>query len=94
MRDAGQRLTSVVKVSVVLASGSTEFNLHVSRSDAIIAQFAPPWSWPAKRAFFLLCRGLHNELQVCVARSRRTNRVGLNGYAVGVPASGGADRAG
>jgi hypothetical protein len=25
-----------------------------------------------------LCRARHNELQVCAARGRRTNRVGLN----------------
>ena len=28
--------------------------------------------------FYKLCGRPHNELQVCVARSRRTNRVGLN----------------
>jgi hypothetical protein len=28
--------------------------------------------------FVDLWRSFHNELQVCVARSRRTNRVGLN----------------
>ena len=51
MREAGQRLTSLVKVSVSQACGLTSFNLQVSTSDAMIAQLAPPSSEPANRAF-------------------------------------------
>ena len=74
MREAGTvQLTSLVSVSVDQACGSTPFNLQVSRSDAIIAQFIPPWSWPAKSAFFLLCKALHrrNYAQVRIMRSCR-----------------------
>src|SRR5262249_4881118 len=54
IRDAGHRLTSLVSTSVIHASGSTQFNLQVSMSDAAIAQFCAPMSWPAKSAFFLV----------------------------------------
>ena len=42
MRAAGQRLTSFVSTSVVQASGSTPLSLHVSNSDAMVAQFSAP----------------------------------------------------
>jgi hypothetical protein len=73
MRDAGQRLTSLVSVSVIQASGSTAFNLQLSTSDAIIAQFWAPRSWPAKSAFLRLCKALHNRnyAQVRIMRSCR-----------------------
>jgi hypothetical protein len=51
MREAGQRLTSLVRTSVVQASGSTRLSLQVSKSDAIIAQPAAPRSCPANNAF-------------------------------------------
>src|SRR5450755_2711118 len=54
IRDAGQRLTSFVRTSVVQARGSTELSLHVSSSDAIMAHPAAPRSWPANSAFFLV----------------------------------------
>ena len=55
MRDAGvEQLTSLVSVAVIQASGSTELSLHVSMSDAIIAQLCAPSSWPAKSAFLRL----------------------------------------
>lgn len=43
------------------AWGSTPFILQVSINEAMTAQFLAPASCPAKRAFFLLCRGLHNR---------------------------------
>ena len=53
MRDAGQRLTSLVSVSASQACGFTALSLQVSISEAMIAQLAPPSSLPAKSAFFL-----------------------------------------
>ena len=41
--------------------GSIAFILQVSISEAMMAQFSAPASWPAKRAFLRLCRGLHNR---------------------------------
>jgi hypothetical protein len=61
MREAGHRLTSLVSVSVIQASGSTALSLQVSTSEAILAQFSAPRSWPAKRAFLRLCKALHNR---------------------------------
>ena len=54
MREAGQRLTSLIRVSVNQACGLTSFNLQVSMSEAMIAQFTPPSSEPANRAFLRL----------------------------------------
>src|SRR5713101_1958075 len=54
MRDAGQRLTSLVRTSVVQPRGSTTLSLQVSRSEAIMAHPAAPRSWPANSAFFLV----------------------------------------
>src|SRR3981081_2769716 len=54
MRDAGQRLTSLVRTSVVQARGSPALSLQVSRSDAIMAHPAAPRSWPANSWFFLV----------------------------------------
>ena len=52
MREADQRLTSLVSVSVSQACGLMPFNFAVSVSEAMIAQFAPPSSLPANKAFF------------------------------------------
>ena len=54
MRAAGQRLTSLVSVSVSHACGFTALSLQVSTSEAMIAQLAPPSSLPAKSAFLRL----------------------------------------
>src|SRR5216683_5208936 len=54
MRDAGQRLTSLVRTSVGQPRGSTALSLQVSRSEAIMAHPAAPRSWPANSAFFLV----------------------------------------
>jgi hypothetical protein len=50
MREAGQRLTSLVSVSASQACGLTALSLAVSISEAMIALFAPPSSLPAKSA--------------------------------------------
>lgn len=73
MREAGQRLTSLVSVSASQACGFTALSLAVSISEAMIAQFAPPSSLPAKSAFLRLCRGLHNRnyAQVRIMRTCR-----------------------
>ena len=42
MREAGQRLTSLVSVAVSQACGLMPFNLAVSMSEAMIAQLTPP----------------------------------------------------
>ena len=52
MREAGQRLTSFVRVSVSHTCGLTALSLRVSMCDAMIAQLAPPSSVPAKSALF------------------------------------------
>ena len=52
MRDAGQRLTSLVRVSVSQAYGFTPLSLQVSISDAIVAQLEPPSSLPGEQRFF------------------------------------------
>jgi len=54
MRASGQRLTSLLSVSVSQACGLTSLSLQVSISEAMIAQFVPPSSEPAKRAFLRL----------------------------------------
>ncbi len=71
MRDAGHRLTSLVSTSVIQASASTALSLQVSTSEAILAQFSAPRSWPAKRAFFRLCKARHkrNYAHVRIMRS-------------------------
>jgi hypothetical protein len=73
MREVGHKLTSLASTSVIQASGSTQFNLQVSISDAIIAQPSAPRSWPANSAFLRLCRALHkrNYAQVRIMRSCR-----------------------
>src|SRR4051812_17334354 len=53
-RRLGQLLTSLVRTSATYASGLMPCNLHVSISEASIAQFSAPSSEPAKSAFFLL----------------------------------------
>lgn len=52
--DAGHRLTSLVSVSASPACGFMPFSLHVSMSEAMIAQLAPPSLLPAKSAFLRL----------------------------------------
>ena len=54
MREAGQRLTSLVSVSASQACGFTPLSLQVSISEAMIAQLAPPSSLPANSAFLRL----------------------------------------
>ena len=54
MRGAGQRLTSLVRVSVSQACGFTPLSLQVSMSEAMTAQLAPPSSLPANSAFLRL----------------------------------------
>jgi len=72
MREASQQLTSLVRVSVSQACGLTLFNLHVSTSDAMIAQFATPSSEPANRAFFRFnAIGLMERSTVLVSSSMR-----------------------
>jgi hypothetical protein len=73
MRAIGQRLTSLVSVSLSHACGLTRLSLQVSISDAMIAQLAPPSSLPANNAFLRLCRALHkrNYAQVRIMRSCR-----------------------
>lgn len=44
------RLTMAVSV-LVKANGSTVMSSQVSISDAMVAQFSAPASWPAKSAF-------------------------------------------
>ena len=52
MRDAGQRLTSLVRMSVNQACGFTALSFAVSMSDARHAQFSAPSSLPATVRFF------------------------------------------
>ena len=44
MREAGQRFTSLISVSVSQACGLTPLSLAVSMSEAMSAQLAPPSS--------------------------------------------------
>ena len=53
MRDAGQRLTSLVRMSVNQVCGFTPLSFAVSMSEAWQAQFSAPSSLPANSAFFL-----------------------------------------
>ena len=69
--DAGQPLTSLVRVPASQACGFTSLSLQVSISEAMAAQLVAPSSLPAKSAFFRLCRSLHNRnyAQVRIMRS-------------------------
>ena len=62
VREAEQRLTSSVKVSVSEACGLTALSLQGSISDAVAAQLAASSSLPANRAFFAQCYRPHLAL--------------------------------